>query len=468
MRTDWLTELVNRSETGPYMKEADFDLMLVRKIPELVQTHGLRFDPEVLVPADDDMADRLYLAGLELLEFAGVYNQATERRIMLGRDEIEEIVAATPGRVVLGTGRDAVTMGHRGVESDVRCVVHSSPTGTPCSEKYHPLILQSGAREPLVDCLGSGSVSTYLGRQIVPGSPTEILGARQAATAAREAARMAGRPGMHINDVATPITAQGKFAAMDERQGLRSSDAFLVAQMIELKTDYDQLSRVAHMQNHGIHIVDLLTPLIGGIGGGAEGTAVVTIAEHLLGTVCYSPSYHVYGHMGLMTVSNTDRMGLWIYSLGGQALTRNTPILMIDAIYCRSGPGTTDLLWEVAAGSVATTVSGLHQGGVGCTGGSETDVYTGLEARFNAQVCHATLGLSREDANGYVLECLSRYEASLADPDRGKPFPELYDIDRVEPNDFWLEQYEKVSTELTAMGLDMDGGWRRALRDSSR
>lgn len=463
MRTDWIAEIVERSETGPYMKESDFDMLIVRTVPDLIKKHGLKYDPNVLVPSDDDMADRLYQAGLELLVTAGVYNQSTERRIIFALDEIEEIVAAAPSRVVLGTGQDAVLMQHRGVESTDRCIVHSAPTGTPCTEQNHPLILASCAREPLVDCLGSGSVATYMGRRIIPGTPTEILGARQAAAVAREAVRKAGRPGMHINDVATPITAQGKMAAVDSRMGLRPSDAFLVAQMVELKTDYDQLSRVPHMQNVGMHIVDLLTPLIGGLGGGAEGTAIITVAEHLLGTVCYDPSYHIYGHMGLMNVSNTNRMGLWIYALGGQALTRNTPILMINAIYCRSGPGTTDLLWEVAAGSVATTVSGLHQGGVGCTGGTDTDVYTGLEARFNAQVCHATLGLSRADANGFVLEFLNRYEHMLADPDRGRPFPELYDVDQLEPTEEWLGMYRTVSDEIGALGLDMDQGWRSAL-----
>ena len=466
MRTDWITEIVERSENGPYMKESDFDLLIVRTVPKLVKKYGIEFDPNVLVPSDDDMADRLYQAGLELLATAGVYNQTTERRIMLTQDEISEIVDAAPSSVVLGSGKDAVVMQHRGIESTKRCIVHSAPTGTPCTEENHPLILQSCANEPLVDCLGSGSVATYMGRRIIPNTPTEILGARQAAAVAREATRRAGRPGMHINDVATPITAQGKMAAIDTEMGLRPSDAFLVSQMVELKTDYDQLSRVPHMQSVGMHIVDLLTPLIGGLGGGAPGTAVVTVAEHLLGTVCYDASYHIFGHMGLMNVNNTDRMGLWIYSLGGQALTRNAPILMIDAIYCRSGPGTTDLLWEVAAGSVATTVSGLHQGGVGCTGGTDTDVYTGLEARFNAQVCHAALGMSREDANGFVLEFLSRYESKLADPDRGRPFDELYDTDLIEPTDEWLDIYGGVSEEITALGLDMDQGWRNALQGS--
>ena len=87
MKTDWISEIVERSENGPYIKESDFDLMIVRAVPQLVKKHGLKFDPDVLVPADDAMADRLYQAGLELLVNTGVYNQSTERRIIFTKDE---------------------------------------------------------------------------------------------------------------------------------------------------------------------------------------------------------------------------------------------------------------------------------------------------------------------------------------------------------------------------------------------
>jgi methylamine--corrinoid protein Co-methyltransferase len=465
MRTNWLPEIVKRSESGPYLKEKDFEMKLARRTAELVREFGLKMDRSVLVPVDDGMADRLYQAGLQLVLDVGVYNISTERRILFSRDELEEAVAASPARVTLGEGKDAVVMGHRPVEGSVPCCIHSGPTGTPCSEQYHPLILQSCAQEPLVDCLGAGSVSTYMGQPIIPGTPLEILGARRDAAVAREAVRMAGRPGMHINDVAVPLTCAGKMAAVDPASGLRPSDGFLVAQMVELKTDYGQLSRVAYMQSVGIHIVDLMTPLVGGLGGGAEGTAIVTIASHIVGAVCYAASYHIYGHMHLLESTDTDRMGLWVYAIGGQALTRNTPMLSMTAIYTQAGLGTEEVLWEIAAGSIASTVSGLHHNGVGATGGSRTDHTSGLENRFNAEVAHACLGLSRQDANSLVLECLSRYEADhMKNPPQGRPFAELYNTDTLEPGEEWLGLYHNVRDEITRMGLDLDGGWERARR----
>ena len=461
MQNSRMPEIVKRSETGPFMKEPEFDLMMATRTRELVDKYGLEFDPAVPVPSDDDMADRLWQAGVDLFIDAGVYNQTTERRILFDANEVLEIVAASPSELVLGEGKDAVVMRRRDVESTERATVLSGPTGTPCSERYHPLILLSCAQEPLVDMLGAGSVSTYLGHEIKPGTPLEILGARRDAAVARDAIRKAGRPGMHISDVAVPLTCEGKMAAIDPDTGLRPCDSLLVSQMVELKTDYDQLSRVAHQQSVGMHITDLMTPLIGGLGGGAEGTAVVTIACHILGVVLYSASYHMMSHTHMRWVNNTDPMGLWMMSMVGQTLSRNTPIPALNDIYTVSGPGVPELLWEVAAGAITGTVSGMNMQGAGTTGGFKEDHTTGLEARFIAEVSHASLGLTRDEANGYVLEFMQHYQDTFDGPKRGLPFPEVYDVETVEPKEEWLACYSEVRDAIIALGLDLDGGWRR-------
>jgi methylamine--corrinoid protein Co-methyltransferase len=467
MQTNRLPEMVNRSENGPFMKEADFDMTLARKVAGLVKKHLIKFDPQVLVPNDDAMADRLYQAGLDLLLEMGVYNQSTERRILFTREEIETSVAAAPNTVTLGCGKEAIIERHRDVESLVPCRMHSGPTGTPSSEQYHPLILQSCAQEPLVDCLGAGSVATFLGQRIIANSPTEILASRKEAALARDAVRQAGRPGMHIEDVAVPLTCAGKMAAFDPQTGLRPSDGLLVSQMPELKTNYDQLSRVAYMQSVGMHIVDLMTPLVGGLGGGAEGTAIVTVASHILGVLCYHASYHFMGHMNLQWSHNTDRLGLWVQSMAGQALARNTSIISANDLYTRSGLGTSEVLWEVTAGAIVGAVSGLNQHGIGATCGTRTDHTSGIEARFQAQVAHAALGLTRQQANELVSECLSHYEHTLANPNLGKSFPELYNTGTLEPGQEWLDIYHQVCQDLTQMGLDIEGGWRKIQHDEN-
>lgn len=453
MPANLLIEIMHRSHSGPFMREHDYDMKLAMTARKLTKHYGIQFDRNTPVPADDDLADRVYQAGLDLFLEVGVYNMDTSRVILFTRDEVEDVLRLEPGQVVLGAGKDAVVMKARRVEDTERPTVHSGPTGTPCSEEMHPRILISCAQEPLIDCLGAGSVSRYHGHEIQPGTPLELMGARRDAIAARTAVTAAGRPGMHINDVAVSLTCAGKMAAFDPHMGLRPSDGLLVSQMAELKTNFDQLSRVAFLLDYGIRIVDLMTPLIGGIGGGAEGTALVSIAAHLLGAVCYCADYHMMSHTHLKWLNNTDRMGLWIMALVGQGLSRNTRIVTLNDIYTVSGPGTESLLYEAAAGALTGTVSGMNIQGCGCTGGSKTDHYSGLEARFAAEVSRAATGMSRAEANALVSKILPLYEHTFDDPDRGLPFQEVYDPLTVQPTEKWMEPYARAKEKLEGLGL---------------
>ncbi len=85
MRSNWLPEIVKRAQSGPYMKESDFDLKLTRRIKELVREKGIKYDASNLCPADDDMADRVWEAGLQLFVEMGAYCQSTERCIRFTR-----------------------------------------------------------------------------------------------------------------------------------------------------------------------------------------------------------------------------------------------------------------------------------------------------------------------------------------------------------------------------------------------
>ncbi len=68
--------------------------------------------------------------------------------------------------------------------------------------------------------------------------------------------------------------------------------------------------------------------------------------------------------------------------------------------------------------------------------------------------------MTRQQANELVLELLSHYENTFNEPNRGLPFPEVYDENTVEPKEPWLEKYHTVRQAVIKMGLDLDGGWR--------
>ena len=45
MHSNRYTEIIQRSENGPYMKEADFERVVVQRVQELVRKYGVEVRP---------------------------------------------------------------------------------------------------------------------------------------------------------------------------------------------------------------------------------------------------------------------------------------------------------------------------------------------------------------------------------------------------------------------------------------
>ena len=456
MRSNWLPEIVKRAQSGPYMKEADFDLKLTRRIKELVREYGIRYDANNLCPADDDMADRVWQAGLQLFVEMGAYCQSTERCIRFTKDEVLEILGQEPGAVTLGTGKDAVVMRHRGVEDPQRAIMHSGPTGLPSSEKISspdPALLRAGA----AGRLPRRRLRLYLFRRAHPARHAPGNPRRPPRCVRRPRGRPHGRPPRHAHQRRRgPAHLRRQDGRVRSRTPACARRTRSSSRRWSSSRPTSTSSRAcAYLDNIGAVRVDLMTPLIGGVGGAAPGTAVVSVADHLLGVVLYDADYHMFSLTHLHYVNNTDPLGLWVQSMVGQALARNTKIVALNDIYVVSGPGTKDLFYECAAGAVVTTVAGFNMQGAGTTGGFFADRVTGLEARFIAEVSRASLGLTRQDAAELVKEILPCYQASITNPNRGRPFDEVYNIDTVQPTTEWLDMYYAAKEDLRRIGLKL-------------
>jgi len=457
---DRLVEIYQRSRSGKFMREVEFDLFLAKRTRELLKEYDIKFDPGTVCPADDDLADRVFQAGLQLLVDVGAYHLDTQRVIRFSRSEILEALRQAPSTLYLGEGKDMVIATHRDIEDPNPPLNLTGPAGQPCSEDNYLEMLISYAQEPYVDAIESGATLTYNGYDIMAGTLMEVKAVQRDAAIAREAVRRVGKPGMHIGDAATGMTAVGKMAASEPVNGLRPCDGRLVAQMCELKTDDDQLSRVPHLLNYGSHIINLMTPLTGGIGGGADGVAVVSVAETLFGVVAYFATYHYLSITHIKWINNSDPWGMYVLAMAGQAMARNSHIVWTCDPFCVSGAGTDELLYEVAGHAIIGSVCGYTQHGVGSTGGFLVDHHTGLEAGFQGEVGIAATrsGITREQANEIALKLLPKYRDTFDDPRRGKSFAEVYDLKTITPTEEWQDCYRRVKEELTKLGLSFEQG----------
>ena len=218
-------DAAEQCESGEYMKEADFDRKVSVLANRIVKKHDIKFDPEQIIPADDDLADRVWQAGVELFLELGVYCKDTGRIIKFSEKQLKWALNHAATSVTYGQGPDLRTMTHRKVEDSKPPFCANTPVGCSVAEERFVAMVQSYAQEPLSDTFSSAFSLTVHGRPIKSGTPQEIEAGIWNVIKLREAAHAAGRPliGIH-NLVSNAEQADGTIAAVQSEFGAHPND----------------------------------------------------------------------------------------------------------------------------------------------------------------------------------------------------------------------------------------------------
>lgn len=451
-----LIEVLKRAEEGPIIDEKDFEAKLIRStIKHLVEKYKIKFSKNTIVPSDNELADRIYEAALEFAVEVGMYCQSTSRRITWTREEYEEGLKNCMGQAVLGEGNDAVIVRARKPEDSIHPVIIGGAFGIPVPENMYDPIMLSYVQEPIIDVFENPTIQKVYGNDIKAGSPWEVLAGWREVELAKSVINRAGRPGMAIGGIEISPTALAQISAASWG-GLRPTDWHHVSAPSEFKTNYDLLSKVAHITRIGATMEAYLNIIYGGFLGGAEGVVIglaaglIIVNQNYMGTTLSVSSAHPFLH------SDATAESLWAQSLAFQAISRNTNLLTASLCKAASGPGTKTLLYECAAFTISGVVSGLSVPQACMTAtGTHPRHCSGLESKFSGEVAHSVCGMGREQADEIVKKLLAKYETKLAEKPIGKPFEEVYNVDTIKPTQEWQGLYEEVKDELIDLGVPL-------------
>ena len=450
-------DVLERVEEGRILPEKDWDRMIGKVAAQVVSDYDLKYNPENPVPDDDSLADRMFEAGVELFEKTGMYCIDTGRVIEFSRDEIMEALEGAPEKVIYGAGENAVEVPHRKVEDPRDPIVNFSAVGTPVTEELFVPISQSYAQEPMADTFSGPLITSYRGMGIASGKPVEVEAGIWNVVKLREAARWAGRPNIPIhNFMSVAERTDATIAAARPELGALPGDGLFVAAIAELKVDYERLKKVAFL-NHSPYVIGgLYGPLMGGFAGGPAATAALLVAHHILGIIAFRAKRHNAFPIHIHHVCNTSRDMLWLVSIAGQALARNTHLVAFANAFMASGPCTEAIVWELAAHSITATVSGLHLNPCAVARNRQPLHCSGMEPRIHAEVGHVAArgGITRKDAGRIVKVLLDRYEKQIPNAPIGKPFTECYDPVSVKPVAEYLHLWDNCKESLSDIGLD--------------
>jgi len=449
-------EIMERASTGAFMEEKDFlNKRITSKMRAVIKEYGVKFDPAHPVPTDDAMADAVWQAAWDFFRDVGVYNQDTHRVIEFSEEEMREALYCAPSSYTVGLGKDSRVFGHRTVEDPRPPFVIFSPDITYHEADFFQACV-AYLKEPLLDAICSPLLEDFQGRAIQSKTPFEIGGSMEHAMHLRSAARLMGVPGICMIAVGTAETDVAQLSVSQPDWGIRPSDGRLVSSITEMMTNNAMLNKGAHYQMYGSFSGNLTGTIYGAYAGGAEGTAIMQAAYHLMGLLLYGCNFQQNFPFHLKHGSNTGREMLWVVSMYSQAVSRNTHLVQDSNGFANAGPGTDMLFYEAAAHSIASTVSGANLWETAPARNKHANHGTPLEARLAAEVGHAVArqGMTRAQADEVVNLLLAKYEAHIPDAPLGQTFQELYDVAKAVPKTEYLDLYYRAKEDIAALGVE--------------
>ena len=451
-----IKEVVKRAETGPLMEANDFLMKrLAASIPKLQKEYDIRWDGKTLVNLDDEMADRCWAAGKELLLRTGVYSMNSRRVIEFSAEEVEEVLRFVPDRMPMGQGKDAVVAYHRGVEDPRPPFIFGGPFNADVHENMFVTLNEAFAQERIIDCLlFPGYLKELDGQMIRPGSGLSSRAAVLYGQWSREAVRRAGRPDMPICGHA--VMALNEIACTSEEWGLRKTDPRAMVLISELQADDVTMSRTVYYRGYGCPIYMAFTPLVGGYGGGPDGTAIVAVASFIAAVMMGGEIVHI-GPQHIKYKQQTNNHSLFMGSLTNQAVARNSHIIATTSHTTAGRPGSAQYAYEFSALALAVVPSGSNLTGPRPAEPLGFNDVSPLMARLLAEVGHAAARLSRQEVTPIVEQLYAKYKDKLTfeEAPQGQPFEELYDLETLRPTAEHQALYDEVKEELGRLGVPL-------------
>ncbi|MFW9963736.1 MAG: monomethylamine:corrinoid methyltransferase [Candidatus Sifarchaeia archaeon] len=453
-----ITEIARRALDGRPLIEKEYDIRVFSpRVRELVKEYGISYDPDVLIPSDDGLADAVFNAAFDLICDVGVYCKDTERIIAFEEKEVRQELKTSFNHAVLGEGMEQRTLLPRKPDSDDKPWIFAGAGGVTVSDEgiFMRLVENYAKRIPIANAITTPCLLSIDGVNIRAKSPLEIEGSIRTVVLGREALRRAGRPGLPImNAIGTAESAIALASGLHPDFGLRKTDGYMIAELAELKTDLDLLNRAALLQSLNVPIAGIYGPIYGGFAGGAEGTAITSTAFHLQGILTYGASWTLCFPIHIKYTSSSSPELIWVASAYAQAVTRNTNVPALYYNYTAAGPCTEMVLHEFAAEFIAAVSSGASIETGGVAKGKYFDYLTPIEPMFASEVAYASAGIKRTDANEIVKKILPKFEDKIPEPPKGKRFQECCNLLTGEPSKEIFDIYHKVKKEVTDLGID--------------
>ena len=177
VQIDEFLNILDKAENGPMLEINEWDQVYIyQTIKDLIKKYDLKIDiQDPGVPSDDDLADRVFQAAMDLAVQSGVYCTDTGRQMLFSREELEQVLARVPEEVQIGEGSETRVIKKRMVDQEGHVTIGGGFWGVVVPEDLLVPMTMAYAQIEENDFLCTGALRTTYGRPIRAFSPWDTV-----------------------------------------------------------------------------------------------------------------------------------------------------------------------------------------------------------------------------------------------------------------------------------------------------
>jgi methylamine--corrinoid protein Co-methyltransferase len=424
-------EAMERCQKGPLMDVKEFNKKLQVKLREASAKLNIKLNLDEVIPPPD-VADAVFEAAIDYGAEVGLYNNDTSRVLQFSRAELIETAHTRKPEFNIGEGKDMVTIRARHFGDKSLPVRMPGPAGVPITEEYYVPLHLSYAKLPEAQGIVPGCLSTARGFKNLAATPAEVVLAMQEAKLLQEVARRAGKPGMPLGEVPMSAMNDPGIIAAYAPGGYRATNSLIPIQVYPgLKIGWHHLNIAAFAQEQGIEVWGMAFVVMGAFARDPIETAIPTGAIK-----SYKP---VLPTEALKFLAKTRNMEICLVCTAGAVFKAATKASLIENALMAFAPSV------AGAAIVSFGESGM---------GTIVNGSTGMEGKIICETAMAAAGVDdRREANRIVSNVVSMLMQQAMKGEKGKTFPECYDVGKVEPLDEFKQLYADAKKDLREAGI---------------
>lgn len=437
-----MKNLMNQIMKGEKCDKSSHEQNIFETTLELIDVFEIEFDADNLIQNDENIADRVFWAAVELLEKVGIYSSDAKKVFKVPRNEILSSIRNARNGIFIGENIDKKFFGSRNVYKNQMPMIMGGPASSPISDELFIPIHRSYVKLNSIDSIAPGKLHSFDYR-ITNNNPFHLDNAHKSIDYLKRSCKLEARAGLcivtppFIEDTASAISiTHPRFMDLGDLQEIIVGT--------NLQVTYDELLRTIHYHETGFGYM-CTDMVVMDNDTTAEQFAIKQVVEALKSKLIYQPSIHYKYPSHIESAPSGSLETLWASFIASMALSRNTDHLKGTVVQNSAGPCTEMAMYETAIQTIGCIVCGDDTvSGPMLNRGSMVDHSAGLDALFMAEISKLATKLSINDANYLCLQLYDTYKSFIDQPNAGQSFVDCYDVETIEPNREYEEIYEKV------------------------